>query len=251
MQEACDNVPHIARKVEIMVNHLLCCQYVPGNVKTNAETFKRGKKRQVDDDDKGPSTKPQLASAISNVTPIQELKNSLKDENGSCDPLRIWGLLDFKNPLVQLAQLVLSFVPNSASVERLFSSMGNTKSKRRTRLGVQNNRNMSFLKMELRRQHAIDGTAQRRLKRQFGNPEIVADRDLTGSHMEDQELVMNADTDTLLTDESEPDDNTENVPESNSTPSSSFLAVALQLQQDADDDDNEDSGIHIGVRTSS
>ncbi|KAG1864822.1 hypothetical protein F4604DRAFT_1905288 [Suillus subluteus] len=90
--------PHIAGKVEIMANHLLCCQYVPGNVKTNAETFKRG----------------------------------------------------------------------------------------------------------------------------------------------NQELVMNADTDTLLTDESEPDNNTENVPESNGTPSSSFSAVALQLQQDADDDDNEE-----------
>ena len=65
--------------------------------------------------------------------------------------------------LVQLAELVLSFVPNSASVERLFSSMGDTKSKKRTRLGVQKNRDISFLKMELRRQHAIDGTAKRRL----------------------------------------------------------------------------------------
>jgi hypothetical protein len=97
-------------------------------------------------------------------------------------------------------------------------------------LGVQKNRNMSFLKMELRRQHAIGGTAQRRLKRQFGNRETFADRDLTGSRMEDQELVMNADTDTLLTDESESDDDTdsENVSESNGPPSSSFAAVAAR-----------------------
>ncbi|KAG1783202.1 hypothetical protein EV702DRAFT_949463, partial [Suillus placidus] len=80
--------------------------------------------------------------------PIQELKDSLKDEDGTCDSLRIWGLLDSENPLVQLAQLVLSFVPNSASVKHLFSSMGNTKSKRQTCLGVQKNRDMSFLKME-------------------------------------------------------------------------------------------------------
>lgn len=40
-----------------------------------------------------------------------------------------------------------------------------------------------------------NGTAQRRLKRRFGNPETVVDHDLTGSRMEDQELVMNADTD--------------------------------------------------------
>lgn len=85
---------------------------------------------------------------------------------------------------------------------------------------------MLFLKMELRRQHAIGGTAQCRLKHQFGNHETFADCDLTGSHMEDQELIMNADTDTLLTDESESDDDmdSENVSESNGPPSSSFAA---------------------------
>jgi hypothetical protein len=43
------------------------------------------------------------------------------------------------------------------------------------------------------------------LKCQFGNCETFANYNLTGSHMEDQELVMNADTDTLLTDKSESD----------------------------------------------
>ncbi|KAJ8579201.1 hypothetical protein M405DRAFT_711563, partial [Rhizopogon salebrosus TDB-379] len=31
--------------------------------------------------------------------PINDLKDSLKDKDGSCDPLRIWGLLDPENPL--------------------------------------------------------------------------------------------------------------------------------------------------------
>jgi hypothetical protein len=122
--------------------------------------------------------------------------------------------------------------------------MGNTKSKKRTRLGVQKNRDISFLKIELRRQHAIDGTAQRRLKRQFGNPETVTDRDPTGSRMEDQELIMNADADTLLTDSdsdnSDADGDRDVETESNGSPSSSFSAVARQMLQDADDDDNED-----------
>lgn len=55
-----------------MANHLLGCQYVPGNVKTNAEIFKRGKKRQGDDDDEGPSTKRQLASVINKVAVMEE-----------------------------------------------------------------------------------------------------------------------------------------------------------------------------------
>ncbi|KAG2042018.1 hypothetical protein BDR03DRAFT_978754 [Suillus americanus] len=159
-QEACDNAPHIAGKVEIMANHLLGCQYVPGNWRRH-------------------------------------------------------------------------------------------ESKRQTRLGVQNNHDMSFLKTELRRQHAIDGTAQCRLKRQFSNPETVADHDPTGSRMEDQELVMNADIDTLLTDKSDLDDGNsncvvENGPESNDPSPSSFSAVVLQLLQDANDDNNDDYTSGLG-----
>ncbi|KAG1728822.1 hypothetical protein EDD22DRAFT_853215 [Suillus occidentalis] len=83
---------------------------------------------------------------------------------------------------------------------------------------------MSFLKIELRHQHAIGGTAQCCLERQFGNHETFADRDLTGSCMEDQELVMNADTDTLLTDKSESDND---------------MDSENQLRQDAEDDNEE------------
>ncbi|KAG2353242.1 hypothetical protein BDR07DRAFT_1496628 [Suillus spraguei] len=87
MQEACDNVPHIAGKVEIMANHLLCYQYVPGNVKTNAETFKHGKKRQADDDDdEGPSIKPQLASTSSVKTVLKgrEIRRALASVRALC-----------------------------------------------------------------------------------------------------------------------------------------------------------------------
>ncbi|KAG1822598.1 uncharacterized protein BJ212DRAFT_1477018 [Suillus subaureus] len=62
---------------------------------------------------------------------------------------------------------------------------------------------------------------------------------------------MNADIDTLLTDESNIDDNdgdcvAENGPKSNSPLPSSFSAVALQLWQDANNDDNDEYTSGLG-----
>ncbi|KAL6303689.1 ribonuclease H-like domain-containing protein, partial [Sparassis latifolia] len=91
--------------------------------------------------------------------PLNDLKEGLKDEvcgimirDGTCDPLRVWHILDKKNSLVKLADLVLSFVPSSATTERLFTKMGDTKTKKRSRLGIQKNRDMAYVKTEIRRQ---------------------------------------------------------------------------------------------------
>lgn len=57
-----------------------------------------------------------------------------------CDPVRLWELLPKSDPLACLAIHVLSFTPNSASCERIFSTMGNIKTKRRNRLTPQKTR---------------------------------------------------------------------------------------------------------------
>ncbi|GBE85739.1 hypothetical protein SCP_0802610 [Sparassis crispa] len=62
--------------------------------------------------------------------PLNDLKEGLKDEDGTCDPLRVWRILDKKNSLVKLADLILSFVPSSATTERLFTKMDDTKTKK-------------------------------------------------------------------------------------------------------------------------
>ena len=75
------------------------------------------------------------------------------------DPLRVWKLLSPNNPLFQLAILVLSFVPNSASTKRLFLTMGNIKTKKRNKLGHNRTRDIAFVKLDLQRHQAEEGTA--------------------------------------------------------------------------------------------
>ena len=47
------------------------------------------------------------------------------------DFIELWWPLPTENPLVKLAIRLLSFVPSSASIEQLFSLMGDTKTKSR------------------------------------------------------------------------------------------------------------------------
>ncbi|KAF8234314.1 hypothetical protein L208DRAFT_1376982 [Tricholoma matsutake] len=68
--------------------------------------------------------------------PISELKESLKEpifntfnQDGSNDLICVWKILDRQNPLISLTILILSFVPNSV--------MGDIKTKKQNRLGVQ------------------------------------------------------------------------------------------------------------------
>lgn len=84
-------------------------------------------------------------------------------------------------PLVQLTIQLLNFVPNSASTERVFSTMGDIKTKKRNRLAPQKTRNTAFLKLEIRRQHAIDGVACKHVKRQYGQETQATDNDKSGS----------------------------------------------------------------------
>ncbi|KAK2463975.1 hypothetical protein APHAL10511_004026 [Amanita phalloides] len=122
--------------------------------------------------------------------PLEDLQDVLKKVDGSLDPLDAWQVLDKTNPLVTLAIYVFNFIPNSASCERLFSEMGNVKTKKRNRLSVKKTRDCAFLKGELRRQRAEEGTACQRLKRQFGNKPVgELDIDPTGSHLEEEEYL--------------------------------------------------------------
>ncbi|KAF8873343.1 ribonuclease H-like domain-containing protein [Infundibulicybe gibba] len=123
--------------------------------------------------------------------------NLLKELDGKIDPVKAWELLDPKSPLVRLAILIFHFVPNSVTVERLFSDMGNIKTKKRNRLGVQKTRDCAFVKGELRRQHAKDGTARHRIQRHFGNSSqpvgIVANRIDEEDILNDMEIIRKMD----------------------------------------------------------
>ena len=83
--------------------------------------------------------------------------------------VKIWELLLPANPLVKLAICLLSFVPSSASVERLFSLMGDTKTKKRNKMTTKKLQDVTYVKSDLRRRQAKDRTARRRLKHHFGN----------------------------------------------------------------------------------
>ena len=57
--------------------------------------------------------------------------------------------------------------------------------------------NITYIKSELHRRHANDGIASKRLKRQFGNPELTTNIDIAEAsgaqnHVEDEELVWAA-----------------------------------------------------------
>jgi hypothetical protein len=85
------------------------------------------------------------------------------------DIVKIWELLPPANPLVKLAIRLLSFVPSSASIERLFSLMGDMKTKKRNKMTTKKLQDVTYVKSDLRRRQAKDGTARGRLKRHFGN----------------------------------------------------------------------------------
>ncbi|KAF8874902.1 ribonuclease H-like domain-containing protein [Infundibulicybe gibba] len=96
--------------------------------------------------------------------PLDELREVLKDPlDGKIDPVKAWELLDPKSPLQSL--------------------------------GVQKTRDCAFVKGELRRQHAKDGTARHRIQRHFGNSSqpvgIVANRIDEEDILNDMEIANN------------------------------------------------------------
>lgn len=68
--------------------------------------------------------------------------------------------------------------------------MGNIKTKRRNRLAPQKTRDLALIKLDVRRQQSIEGTARMRLKRSFGNLPEQRVGDPSGSSIEDQELAQ-------------------------------------------------------------
>ncbi|TFY79124.1 hypothetical protein EWM64_g4889, partial [Hericium alpestre] len=126
---------------------------------------------------------------------IEQLRKPLAEQDGTTDPIIMWKLLPKKNPLARLAILILSFVPNSTNTERLFTTVTDTKSKKRNRLRTEKLRKIVFVKLELRRQQAVEGTARARLKRHFGNDSTGAVTtpfisDESGSRIEEEDIVQ-------------------------------------------------------------
>jgi hAT family C-terminal dimerisation region len=85
------------------------------------------------------------------------------------DIIKVWQLLPSGNPLVKLSIHLLSFVPSSASIKRIFSLMGDTKTKKQNKMKMKTLQQITYVKSDLRRRQAKDGTAQQRLKCHFGN----------------------------------------------------------------------------------
>ncbi|PCH34656.1 hypothetical protein WOLCODRAFT_155307 [Wolfiporia cocos MD-104 SS10] len=191
--------------------------------------------------------------------PIEDLRrrrDNPSEVDCNVDPISAWTIISQDSSLVKLAILVLSFVPNSASTERLFSSMGHTKTKMCSRLGIQKNRDIAFLKMELRRRHAEEGTARKRLKQRFGNTETSVDCDKSGSRLSDEQLLQEAEGCSLSSsnddsdeegadNEAETDNKAETGEASEHPKCSQFLksVQALEAAANVDSDDEDVGGV--------
>jgi hypothetical protein len=90
-------------------------------------------------------------------------------QDGRHDPILFWKSMNPEDPLTRLAIRLLSFTPQSADAERIFSVYVDTKTKKRTRLKLEKTRKMIFAKTELRTAQRRAGVTRKRLRRQFGN----------------------------------------------------------------------------------
>ncbi|CUA74385.1 hypothetical protein RSOLAG22IIIB_11179 [Rhizoctonia solani] len=106
---------------------------------------------------------------------FQEVRALCKQSGKPVNLVHVWsGLLtpnasnNGHQQLVRLAINVLSIVANSAGCEQLFSEMGYTQSKRRSRLSNEKTFDTAVVQMELKQKHAAAGLTRARLHRQFG-----------------------------------------------------------------------------------
>ncbi|TFY78156.1 hypothetical protein EWM64_g5859 [Hericium alpestre] len=193
---------------------------------------------------------------------IDDLREGLSEKDGTVDPVEVWSTLPKDNPLVCLAMLVLSFVPNSTSTERLFTNITDTKTKKRNWMRTELVRKVTFLKLELRRQHAEEGTARARLKRHFGDSSSAEASKtskgpiITRSQLEEEEIVRGV-TEMGLdgSDSEEGDGEAGGVSQTDASDSASvrvrsFSAIARSLQEEAEHDDNDigDEELDIGAQ---
>jgi hAT family C-terminal dimerisation region len=161
------------------------------------------------------------------------------------DLIELWRLLPTENPLVKLAIRLLSFVPSSASIERLFSLMGDTKTKKRNKMKTQKLQDITYVKSDLRQRQAKNGTAQRRLKRHFGNStEPNGNRDgANRGQIEDEEIVRAAESGDMSDSESEDDEARGPAGDDGAREGQSFSRfVQAARGAAAADSDDEDAG---------
>ena len=151
-------------------------------------------------------------------------------KDGSTDPIRVWKILPSSNPLVQLAHLLFSFIPNSAETERLFSHMGDIKTKKRNRLGIQKLRDCALIKGEIWQQQMKDGTAKLRAKRDFGN-KTTSFVGASQSQLDDVEVIQEALDNLDCDDDSEPEERGTWLADGEET---GFSALAHQFTAEAD-----------------
>src|SRR5204862_6832944 len=102
-------------------------------------------------------------------------------------------------------------------------------------------RDIAFVKLELRRSQAEMGTARRRLKRKFGNDETVADLDVSGSRMEDEEIVKIAEAGNDTDSDSDDGGNSSDLLEvgESSANRNSFTMIVGELENAMDADDSD------------
>ena len=122
--------------------------------------------------------------------------------------------------------------------------MGNIKTKKRNRLSTRKTRDCAFIKGELRSQHAKQGTARQRLKRQFGiKGGAPLNVDPTASRLEEEEFLKEIDNVTESEDSNESDTLPESILEPDPSRSSSnpsrVIQVAQQLMRAVEDDSDE------------
>ncbi|KAJ7595558.1 hypothetical protein C8J56DRAFT_922599, partial [Mycena floridula] len=247
--DARSRVKPVTGKVAVMNNHLVGCDFCPSAIGDRVYSVTEVPKGFM-------ASIVQYAERtgpFSEATwPVETLKSELANEDGSVDPIALWKVLDTEKPLVKLAIRLLSFVCDSASCEHLFTKWTDTKTKKQNQLGLKKTRDTVYVKTELRAQQAKAGMTRQRLKRQFGNPKSVQDKDKTGSRIEDQEILMEVSEEVAKPGESESDSEESDVDgpavyegwnnpgDAGDSERRGFDAVANHLEDRAADNDESD-----------
>ena len=116
-------------------------------------------------------------------------------------------------------------------------------------MGTKKLRDTAYIKSDLRRRHAKEGTAKRRLKRQFGHAEVDVNNHMSANRVEDEEVLRDAeDPQEKSGSESEGDSEMEDDDDDRAQP---FTRIARDLEAAAQaDSDDEDSGEVVDASSS-
>jgi hypothetical protein len=120
--------------------------------------------------------------------------------------------------------------------------MGDIKTKKRNRMAPQKPHDTAFLKLDIWREHAVDGMARKRVKCQFGYTSVSTDGDRSGSRIQDEEVVESSDPASDTGSDSDRDyDRRENHKGGRRT----FHGITQSLVKDLEEDEKED---RMGVK---